>query len=409
MLGPGLLYAGAAVGVSHLVQSTRAGADFGFALVGILLLANAIKYPFFEFGPRYASATGESLIDGYARLGKWAVWLFALLTLGTMFSIIAAVTAVTSGIFSSIVQPGMDPVISFSLILVLNLILLISGRFSMLDGAIKVVIILLTISTIIAVAMSAWKGYHPDPAFSQDFQWTIPAHIFFLIAFVGWMPAPIDVSVWHSLWSLAKRDSNKESINLRQSLLDFRIGYIGTALLALGFLSLGALVMHGTGIPLDARGAVFAGQLISMYTSSIGSWSYALIAAAALTTMFSTTLTCLDAYPRVMRPLTSILAGSKQGRISPSTSYRLWLIALAAGSLVLFGLLGSTMRFMVDLATTLSFVTAPLLAWLNHKVIHSAHVPLDARPPRWLSIYSKAGILFLSLFTAFYLIWNFAY
>ena len=33
-LGPGLLFAGAAIGVSHLVQSTRAGADFGWGLLG---------------------------------------------------------------------------------------------------------------------------------------------------------------------------------------------------------------------------------------------------------------------------------------------------------------------------------------------------------------------------------------
>ena len=69
-LGPGLLFAGAAIGVSHLVQSTRAGADFGFGLLWALLLVNLFKYPFFQYGPRYASATGESLIDGYKRLGK---------------------------------------------------------------------------------------------------------------------------------------------------------------------------------------------------------------------------------------------------------------------------------------------------------------------------------------------------
>jgi Mn2+/Fe2+ NRAMP family transporter len=38
--GPGLLMAGAAIGVSHLVQSTRAGADFGFQLVAVVLLIN---------------------------------------------------------------------------------------------------------------------------------------------------------------------------------------------------------------------------------------------------------------------------------------------------------------------------------------------------------------------------------
>ena len=47
-LGPGLLFAGAAIGVSHLVQSTRAGADFGWGLIWALILVNILKYPFFS-------------------------------------------------------------------------------------------------------------------------------------------------------------------------------------------------------------------------------------------------------------------------------------------------------------------------------------------------------------------------
>ena len=45
--GPGLLWAATAIGVSHLVQSTRAGAEAGFGLVGVLVLALVLKYPFF--------------------------------------------------------------------------------------------------------------------------------------------------------------------------------------------------------------------------------------------------------------------------------------------------------------------------------------------------------------------------
>ena len=75
-LGPGLLFAGASVGVSHLVQSTRAGADFGWGLLWALLLVNLFKYPFFEFGPRYALVTGKSLLDGYYKLGKIYLWLY---------------------------------------------------------------------------------------------------------------------------------------------------------------------------------------------------------------------------------------------------------------------------------------------------------------------------------------------
>ena len=47
-LGPGILFATTAIGVSHLVQSTRAGAEYGFALIGFVLMANILKYPFFE-------------------------------------------------------------------------------------------------------------------------------------------------------------------------------------------------------------------------------------------------------------------------------------------------------------------------------------------------------------------------
>ncbi|MCH1385109.1 MAG: divalent metal cation transporter, partial [Flavobacteriaceae bacterium] len=72
-LGPGLLFAGAAIGVSHLVQSTRAGADYGLGLLWVLLLVNFFKYPFFQFGPRYALATGESLLAGYAKLGRGVI------------------------------------------------------------------------------------------------------------------------------------------------------------------------------------------------------------------------------------------------------------------------------------------------------------------------------------------------
>ena len=79
-LGPGLLFAGAAIGVSHLVQSTQAGSRFGFELIGALIIANILKYPFFEFGSRYANVTGTSIIDGYFRLSKIAFYLYLIIT-----------------------------------------------------------------------------------------------------------------------------------------------------------------------------------------------------------------------------------------------------------------------------------------------------------------------------------------
>lgn len=410
ILGPGLLYAGAAVGVSHLVQSTRAGAGYGFDLLWILILANIIKYPFFEFGARYASSTGKSLIDGYNRIGKWAVVLFAVLTVATMFSIQAAVTIVTSGLVAYIFKISIDPVWLSAIILVVTMIVLMIGRYAVLDKIIKVVIVVLAVSTIIAVISAFGKGFHPEPEFSKNFSWLHSLDIFFLIAFIGWMPAPIDVSVWQSLWTVAKRKNLGFIPKLKESLLDFKIGYIGTAFLAACYLTLGALVLYGTGEKLSPKGVIFAEQLISLFTLSIGQWAYYIIAIAAITIMFSTTLTCLDAYPRVLKPLTEIFfPKAKKVKAKFDWESWMWIVIVVTGALVLLGFLSSSMHFMVDLATTLSFVTAPLLAFLNYKVVTDKHLPEEARPKSWLRVYAWIGIVFLTAFTVVYLVWKFVY
>ena len=408
ILGPGLLYAGAAVGVSHLVQSTRAGASYGFDLVWILILANILKYPFFEFGPRYAIATRNSLITGYKKIGKWAIIAFAILTLATMFTIQAAVTIVTAGIITNVFGLTINPLNLSGIILLASMLILIIGRYAILDKLMKFIIIILAVSTIIAV-FSAFNIPVKEPIkLLEGFDFSNKIDILFLIAFIGWMPSPIDVSVWHSLWSIEKRKEIGFSPTLKESLIDFKIGYIGTGFLALGFLTLGALVMYETGEVLSPKGSVFAEQLINLYTTSIGKWAYLIIAIAALATMFSTTLTCLDANPRVLKTTTELIFPKLKNKFRSSNWISwVWIFILVTGTLILIGYLSSSMRFFVDLATTLSFVTAPILAFMNYKVVTDKHMPTEAKPKLWLRIYAWIGIFFLSMFTIIFIVWRF--
>ena len=69
--GPGIMFAGTCIGGSHLIQSTKAGAFYGFGLLAVVAIANLLKYPFFEFASRYTNATGDSILEGYFRIGKW--------------------------------------------------------------------------------------------------------------------------------------------------------------------------------------------------------------------------------------------------------------------------------------------------------------------------------------------------
>ncbi|PLW97738.1 MAG: hypothetical protein C0591_05890 [Marinilabiliales bacterium] len=252
--GPGLLYAGAAIGVSHLVQSTRAGAMFNFDLVWVLIVANFLKYPFFEFGPRYATATGASLVDGYHRIGKWAVVVFAILTIMSMFIVQAAVTVVTVGLMAYIFNITIQITTLCVIVLIGSAVFLISGKYNALDKVIKFIIVLLALSTIVAVFAAIGVQGEISRDVIQRFNWTSLTDIFFLIAFIGWMPAPIDVSVWSSIWNLEKNKELGYTPQMKNVLLEFKIGYIGTAILALGFLALGALVMSGTGETLSSNG-----------------------------------------------------------------------------------------------------------------------------------------------------------
>ena len=193
-LGPGLLFAGAAIGVSHLVQSTRAGADFGFGLLWALFLVNIIKYPFFQMGPRYASVTGKSLLDGYYKLGKPVLWVYFFLTLGTMFTIQTAVTIVTAGIAVQLFGISNDIAVWSVVITLLCAAILAIGKYRILDKLMKVIIITLTISTLFAVFFAFRESVtNQGTGTTTDLIQLLPtdgAAIAFLIAFMGWMTRP---------------------------------------------------------------------------------------------------------------------------------------------------------------------------------------------------------------------------
>lgn len=394
-LGPGILFAGAAIGVSHLVQSTKAGADFGLGLIWALLLVNLFKFPFFQFGPRYASATGESLLSGYKKLGNSILKLYIIISLGTMFTIQTAVTIVTAGIASYLTNNIISIEYWAIIILIFSSTLLYIGKYKLLDKAIKLIIIVLAISTIIATII-AFFNFESNISFTQFFPKN-EIEIAFLIAFMGWMPAPLDISVWHSIWTIEKKKT-ENNIAVKTALFDFNIGYFGTIFLGICFILLGYFVMNDKSLSFSNSAGVFANQLISMYTDSFGNWSFILIGIATFTTMFSTTITTLDASPRSLNHAIELLLNKnfKYG-------YLTWLIILVIGTILIFFFYVSEMGTLVKIATILSFITAPFYAIINYILISSRYTPSQNRPSKTMHIISILGILFLVGFSCWYL------
>ena len=395
-LGPGLLFAGTAIGVSHLVQSTKAGAEFGFGLTWALLIAILLKYPFFKFAPKYSIATNESVLHGYQKLHPIIPIIFFIITLGTMFTIQTAVTIVTAGIANSIFGNILSIEVWTLIILFFSFLLLIIGKYNTLDKVIKILIITLAVSTILSF-LFAGANFDENINLEQVFP-KESVSIVFLIAFMGWMPAPLDVSVWNSIWTVEKIKLQKQN-SISNSMFDFNLGYFGTAILGICFIGVGYFTIYNSSEILSESAAIFSDQLIRLYTDNLGDWSYYLIAFAALSTMLSTTITALDASPRAMGITTELILNKEIKK-----GYLFWISILSVGTLIIFFVFTSQMGLLIKVATILSFLTAPFFAIINYLLITSKHTPKDFRPNILMHILSIIGIIYLVGFSVFFLI-----
>lgn len=403
VLGPGILFASTAIGVSHLVQSTRAGAIAGFGLLWAVVAANVAKYPFFEFGSRYANATGESLVEGYRSLGRPAAWAYFAIAVGTCFFVMGAVGIVTAAfldnLFGISAATGFNatPAVAVA-VFALATGLLTWGAYRGLDALIKAIAGVLLVSTVVAfwsaTRHTALAEVPPAPADFNPFE---GAGLAFLIALMGWMPTAVDLSTWNSIWTLERIKQTGYHPELRSTLREFNVGYIASGLLAVLFLGLGALVLYTDGTALPDGTAAFAAGIVSLYTEAIGEWSRWIIGAAAFSAMLGTCIACLDGYSRALARSYSSIRTEKTQDLR--TLERWSLAGVSVGALVLILAFPSDIRTLVDVATTLSFIVAPAVAAANWYLVSRVRFPASARPPLWLHVLAGLGMLFLVGFT----------
>ncbi len=409
--GPGLMWAAAAIGVSHLHQSTRAGASAGFALTGIVLLAIILKYPFFEFGPRYAAATGQSLVEGYRRIGNWALWLYFILTLFTSVIVYMAVILFTGFLLQFALGLTMPQWVSGAVVYVACAAVLWVGRFRVFDQVVKGILVVLAISTVVAAAVTLPRADFSTLALWPRIGDNGVVSLAFILALAGWMPSAIDTAVWSSLWTLAKNRDSGVTASVRAARLDFEIAYVGAGLLAFAFLLLGATVMFGAGQEFSPQGTVFSTQLVDLYTTTLGAWTRPIVLVAVLTTMLSTSIVVIDGFPRGLERCVQNLRTPKDqpvvGGAEGGRAYWISIIALGFASVLMMGLFIGNLATMVDFATIFTFITAPVLGYLNLRAVTSDDVPPEHRPGPKMLAWSYVGLASLGGMAVVYVVSRF--
>ncbi len=408
-IGPGLLFASAAIGTSHLVLSTRAGANHGMIFFWIILAALIIKYPFYQFGSRYAAATKHSLVKGYKDQGTWAILLFLAIIFVNMFAVTGAVAAVSAGLMSTMFGiTWIKPPLLTGLILLSSITLLLMGGYRGLDYFVKLISAILLVTILVAFGAVLVNG-----PVEQVEGFTAPslldgAGLTLLISLLGWMPAGMEASTMNSIWMVEKMKTEDYEPNFKQRLFDFNLGYLFTSIIALIFMTIGAYTVFGSGEILEGNATQFSNKLLSIFTANLGSWVYPFLAIAAFGTIYGTLITVLDAFPRCfIRGYRALKYDTINDDISQlqflQTSYRICLIMVGLGGFLLFYFSAASMIKILELATILSFLTAPILAFLNLRAIQSPIVDKAFRPSKWLLMLSYLGLFLMVSFAFYYL------
>jgi len=403
-LGPGLLLAATSIGASHLVMAPKAGWMFGFQLLWLVPLTHLFKYHAFEFGPRYAAATGESLIAGYARMPGprgWALWLLLVGTVAQGIGVLAAVVGIAAAVLSTFI--GHAPFAGFYIALVISTVLLflLLGGYGWLDFLNKIMMTVLFLVTVMVFIPAS-----PGPnAFKHFVMPSVPAgSIVVIAAILGWMPTGIDVSIWHSLWTLEKHPelasvetSQRRWEIFRIALMDMRVGYLLSFVVASVFFLLAGMHLHGTGDAID--GAGFASSLAKIYTDNIGAWMYYVFMIAAFTAMYSTVYAVMDGFSRSFAETVSTLFPKVRAKWQTKLYWSFVLFTAAFAFLTLVVLKGKNPVTVVLDVAFLSLCVAPLYCGLNYICVTRLIKDERFRPGTLARLLALAGIIVVGLGT----------
>ncbi len=399
-VGPGILLAATAIGGSHLVLCTTAGASFGYRLLWLIVLAHLLKYHAFEFGPRLAVVTGHSLLSAYRRLPgprDWALWVGLIDMVLESVGVLAAVAGLTGSILQAAFG-GFGLGGWTALVIGFTFLLLLTGRYPLLRN--------LNLGMMVALALGTTVAFFAAPppvgAFVRGLIPSLPRGSLLLVASIlGFLPTAIGVSIWQSLWTLedprfngrSPDESRSPRERLRAVLVDLRVGYLLSAVLAVFFLGLGAAVLHPRGLVPGQFD--LAATLARLYTELFGAWMRPLFYAVAFFTTFSTTYAIMDGMPRTLVATVRHLRNDRDPeRPDRSRLYWSYLVAMTVLSVGIVRAVPDPV-LLLTLLGAITFVFSPLYYLLNTWAVTHLIDDVALRPSRAALGLARLGIAFL--------------
>ncbi|MFJ9039304.1 Nramp family divalent metal transporter [Streptomyces sp. NPDC102406] len=401
-IGPGIVVAATGVGAGDLVATLVAGSNFGYTLLWAAVLGCLVKISLAEAAGRWHLATGRTLFDGWASLGRWTTWFFVIYVVIWGF-VYGAAAMSSSALPLQALFPDVFPA-DWSIkpwAILCGLVGLVFVWFNKYDVFEKVMTVLVGVMFVVTVYLAV----RVTPNLGDAFAGLLPVlpdeedSILNTLGLIGGVGGTITLAAY-GYWVNAKGWTNTSWMKVMR--LDNRVAYITTGVFVVAMLFVGAELLHAshTAIASGDKGLLdltrileteygtataklfLIGFFATSFTSLIGVWH-------GVSLMFAD---FVERY-RAARVTGEEVARGDRERGWPFRVYLLWLtfppiILLFQGQpfrlVILYGVLGAA--FMPFLALT--------LIWL----LNTPRTPREWRNG-WLSngMLVIAGLLFVVL------------
>lgn len=370
VIGPGIIFASLCIGETHLALLAYSGALYGHAFLWLVVMVHLVYYPNFEYGPRYAVATGETLVDGYSKIkvGRFLLGVFVLF----MFIIPPMIMSSLLGLSGSVLYAAF-PKISFNiwciLLYVITVGIVLGEKYKVIEQISKFLVLIIVLVSIVAFLNSL-----PAPGeFFSGMIPTIPAAAGVMVVFVAILRVPTDPasSIFLSEWAQQKRkewlegsDSSdaKSALltSLKKSIFDIRVGFVLSGLVAIIFLSIGATVLKPLGIV--PEGIDVSLKLSEIYTQTIGKWIFPAFILMMFAAFWGGYVSAMDGILRLFKhliPKVFTLEDKKNKTLSI-----IYILLVTTAGLLMTTVIQRPM-VMVLIAVSLGLINYPLIFGLN--------------------------------------------